>query len=88
MQMTVFDMVFAISDAIISFSSIFWNFVTMPLGETISQMSMLKNIPLLGNFLIKSMGFLIPLTPLDILAGGGFAVIMLLVIIKKVVPIA
>jgi len=87
MGMTVFDMVFAVSDAVIAFSSAFWNFVSMPFGAFMVEISWVKNVPFLGDFLLESMSFISPLTPLDILAGGGMTVIMILIVIKKVIPL-
>lgn len=88
MGMTVFDMVFAVSDAVIAFSSAFWTFITMPLGTAVIELSWIKNIPFVGDFIINSMSFIMPLTPLDILSGGGLVVIMVLVVIKKLIPLA
>jgi hypothetical protein len=84
----IFDLVMTIAKSLISFAQIFYNFITMPMSTVIVQIGFIKDVPLLGSFLIKALGFISPYTPLDIMAGGGFLVLIVLVIIKKVVPIA
>lgn len=83
----IFDLVFTIARSLISFSKIFFNFMTTPLSITFTEFAF-PNSYLLNEFIKTAIGTLSPYTPLDILAGGGFMVIMIFIIIKKVVPLA
>ena len=82
----IFDLVFTIARALISFSQIFYNFMTTPLSVTLTDF-VFPTIPLINGLFYESISFLMPYTPLDIMAGGGFMVIMIFVIVKKVVPL-
>lgn len=86
--MNFYELIFIIKDTLVSFSNIFINFMTMPISTIILQIGWIKDIPLLGSFLVKAIGFITPLSPMQILAGGGLTAIMVLVIIKKIVPVA
>lgn len=83
----VFDLVFTISNSLISFSRVFYNFLTTPLTETIGDVVFPRNMFFIGDLLKLVSSTISPYSPLDILAGGGFMVIMVFVILKKVVPV-
>lgn len=86
--MNFFELIFVIKDTLISFSNIFINFMSMPISTLVLQIGWVKDVPILGSFLIKALGFIAPFSPMQILAGGGLTAIMILVIIKKIVPVA
>lgn len=82
----IFDLVFTIARALISFAQVFYNFMTTPLTETLANVAF-PTIPFIGDLLRLASATVSPYTPIDILAGGGFTAIMVFVILKKVVPI-
>lgn len=82
----IFDLVFTIANSLISFAKVFYNFMNTQIMVGYPQLGLVKN-PILGNYTAIVTTAFAKLTPLDILAGGGFTVIMILIILKKVVPL-
>lgn len=87
-----FDLIFEIVDIIKGWTKVITDFFMTPIGDNIAEIGELfDKIPLIGGVIsamYNLIGNMIPWTPLQILAGGGLVVILVLTIIKKVVPVA
>jgi hypothetical protein len=88
MTTNLFDLVFKLSEVIFLFASRFYDFFTKPLGSFITKVDWLTKVPLLGTFVSSAYNFILPFSFLDIMGSSALATILVLIIIKRIVPVA
>jgi hypothetical protein len=86
--MNLFNLVFTISDTIFKFANEFYLFFTQPMSGILEKADWTTDIPFIGGYLSKFYQFLLPFSFLDIMGSSALATILVLIVIKRIVPVA